>query len=129
VDQAKRYYFQVASSYLDSGATNLDHKELLSDRGFLVYVTRAYPPVIPYVKGFHLTAEMWRDDRDADGWKLPDKMRGEKATVVDELRAGADDDAVTMGHVARKSGVDTPRAPSNGLTPPAPIGFGLICWH
>jgi hypothetical protein len=52
---------------LDSGATDLDHKELLSDRGFLVYVTRDYPPMIPYVKGFHLTAEMWRGNRDADG--------------------------------------------------------------
>ena len=44
---------------LEKGAMELEHKELLSDRGFLVYVTRAYPPMIPYFKGFHLTAEMW----------------------------------------------------------------------
>ena len=56
---------------LDRGAKNLSHKELLSDRGFLVYVTRAHPAMIPYVMGFHLTAEMWRGDRDEEGWKLP----------------------------------------------------------
>ena len=36
----------------------LSHKELLSDRGFLVYFTRMYPAMIPYLKGFHLTIEM-----------------------------------------------------------------------
>ena len=33
----------------------LSPKELLSDRGFLVYVTRTYPAMVPYLKGFHLT--------------------------------------------------------------------------
>ncbi len=37
----------------------LAHKELLSDRGFLVYVTRTYPALVPYLKAFHLTIEMW----------------------------------------------------------------------
>jgi hypothetical protein len=103
---------------LDSGATDLDHKELLSDRGFLVYVTRDYPPMIPYVKGFHLTAEMWRGNRDADGWKLPDKARDVDHSPI--LDVDDNDDAVTVRHVGRKSGAEVPRAPSNGLTPPAP---------
>ena len=55
---------------LDTSHTQLSHKELLSDRGFLVYATRSYPAMIPYLKGFHLTAEMWRGGRDVDGWKL-----------------------------------------------------------
>ena len=50
----------------------LVHKELFSDRGFLVYVTRTYPAMIPYLKGFHLTIEMWRGGRDLEGWKLRD---------------------------------------------------------
>ena len=54
------------------GATGRDHKELLSDRGFLVYVTRTYPSIIPYLKGFHLTIKMWRGGRDLEGWKLRD---------------------------------------------------------
>ncbi len=45
----------------------LPHKELLADRGFLFYVTRTYPAMVPYLKGFHLTIEMWRGGRDAEG--------------------------------------------------------------
>ncbi len=26
--------------------------------------------MVPYLKGFHLTIEMWRGGRDVDGWKL-----------------------------------------------------------
>ena len=55
---------------LDKGSPNLSHKELLSDRGFLVYVTRTYPAMVPYLKGFHLTIEMWQCEQDAEGWKL-----------------------------------------------------------
>lgn len=28
----------------------LSHKELLSDRGFLMYVTRTYPAMVPYLR-------------------------------------------------------------------------------
>ena len=28
--------------------------------------------MIPYLKGFHLTIEMWRAGRDSEGWKLRD---------------------------------------------------------
>lgn len=45
---------------LEGGDTEQDHSELMSDRGFLVHVTRAYPAMVPYMKGFHLTVEMWR---------------------------------------------------------------------
>ncbi len=40
----------------------LSHKELLLDRGFLVYVTRTYPAMVLYLKGFHLTIEMCKVD-------------------------------------------------------------------
>ena len=39
---------------LDPSQT-LSHEELLSDRGFLL----TYPAMVPYLKGFHLTIEMW----------------------------------------------------------------------
>jgi hypothetical protein len=48
----------------------LSHKEMLSNQGFLVYVTGSYPLMVPYLKGFHLTIEMWCGGRDVDGWKL-----------------------------------------------------------
>lgn len=47
----------------------LDYKRLESDRGKLVYGTRGYPFMKPYLKGIHHTLESWRDDRDPGGWK------------------------------------------------------------
>ena len=56
---------------LEAGETMVSHSDLISDRGFLVYVTRTYPCMIPYLKGWHLTADHWRGGRDSEGWKLP----------------------------------------------------------
>ena len=55
---------------LEAGAMEGNYKEMQSDRGFLVYVSQAYPAMKPYLKGFHLSLEMWRGDRDSEGWKL-----------------------------------------------------------
>jgi hypothetical protein len=103
-------------SELDSGVENLDHKDFISDRGFVTYVTRAYPAMIPYVKGFHLTAEMWRGNRDEEGWKLPVTERAD----VHDCQGEIDDDEAMSGHVTRKSTPKTLTAPPSGLTPPAP---------
>ena len=48
-----------------------DHKQMLSDRGFLVYIARAYPGMRPYLKGIHLTVDSWRPGRNQEGWKDP----------------------------------------------------------
>ena len=72
--QKMKTILQKLASVLDGGAKELNHSELISDTGFLVYVTRTYPSMIPYLKGFHLTAHMWRGDRDEEGWKLPPKQ-------------------------------------------------------
>jgi hypothetical protein len=48
----------------------LDMKILLQQRGFLQYVTRTYPAMAPYMKGFHNTIDSWRVNRDDDDWKL-----------------------------------------------------------
>jgi len=104
---------------LKEGVTNLPHKELLSDRGFLVYVTRAYPSLIPYIKGFHLTVEMWRGNRDDEGWKLPvpsQEKENVKSTSADE----DDEDAAVVRFRTQKKTQDVPRAPESGFTPPAP---------
>jgi hypothetical protein len=110
------------SDRLKSGVNELNHKELLSERGFMVYVTRAYPPLIPYMKGFHLTAEMWRGNRDAEGWKLPPKLA---ATQTEATTAGLvldqDEDEAAVRHFIRHQlGVETPYAPATGTTTPAP---------
>ncbi len=55
---------------LEQGETNLDFKQLRSDRGFMVYVTQAYPGMKPYLKGFHLSLETWREGCNSEGWKI-----------------------------------------------------------
>jgi hypothetical protein len=49
----------------------LEHSELERIRGFLVYVTRTYKALMPYLKGLHLTLDSWRENRNDDGWRLP----------------------------------------------------------
>jgi hypothetical protein len=46
-----------------------NHKLLEQYRGFLVYVTRTYPIMVPYLKGLHLTLDSWRKGSAAKGWK------------------------------------------------------------
>ena len=48
----------------------INYKELEKRRGFLVYVSRTYPSMVPYLKGIHQTLDGWRPGRDNDGWKL-----------------------------------------------------------
>ena len=47
----------------------LDHKQLERDRGFLIYLSRTYRSMCPYLKGIHLTLDSWRKGRDNEGWK------------------------------------------------------------
>ena len=49
---------------LASGKTELAHKELLLEQGFLVYIICTYPTMVPYLKGFHLTIEILRGGRN-----------------------------------------------------------------
>ena len=102
-----------------AGNEELDHKELLSDRGFLVYVTRAYPGMVPYLKGFHLTIEMWRGNRDAEGWKLPSKQLQALVTADNHL-GPIDDEEAEMSYLMQTKVKPTLRAPSNGSTPIVP---------
>ena len=55
---------------IEDGERSVDHAELASDRGFLVYLSQAYPALAPYMKGIHLTLESWQGGWDAEGWKL-----------------------------------------------------------
>ncbi len=48
------------------------HNTLERHRGFLVYVSRTYPMMVPYLKGIHLTLDSWRPWRSPDGWKIVD---------------------------------------------------------
>jgi hypothetical protein len=65
-----RKWWDLLNDSKEGEDLRLSHKELLLDRGFLVYVTRTYPAMVPYLKGFHLTIKTWRGGRDSEGWKL-----------------------------------------------------------
>jgi len=55
-------------------------KELERIRGFLVYTSRTYTSMVPFLKGIHLTLDGWRRGRDSEGWK---RMRMEDDGEVD----------------------------------------------
>jgi hypothetical protein len=53
-----------------SPAGTLPHKQAERIRGFLIYVSRTYKAMVPYLKGLHLTLDFWRANRDEEGWSL-----------------------------------------------------------
>ena len=115
---------------LVSSDPQLSHKELLSDRGFLVYITRTYPAMTPYLKGFHLTIEMWRGGRDAEGWKLKKEsedcsdlqsIEDEEGSVGSEGSVETVADAELAGAAHHLLCAPTRLyAPADGITKPAP---------
>jgi hypothetical protein len=48
----------------------MNHKVLERIRGFLIYVLRTYPPMVPFIKVLNLTIDNWRPDQEGEGWKL-----------------------------------------------------------
>ena len=103
---------------LEAGRTDLDFKKLRSDRGFLVYVTQAYPGMKPYLKGFHLSLESWREGRDAEGWKL--RSGGWDANFDEESEmAAVKGDLMTLS--GSPDGAENRNmGPSSGLTKAVP---------
>ena len=100
---------------LDTGELELDHTELRSDKGLMVYVTQSYPAMKPYMKGFHLSMETWRSGRDSEGWKLPPGSREEEYH----------DDSEEWMEMARTAGSDEapivpPSDPASGRTRAVP---------
>jgi hypothetical protein len=88
-DKARRLVDETVEEAKSSADGLLDRKKLESVRGFLLYVTRTYPSVVPYLKGFHNTLDGWRKDRDGEGWKIIKKIEAEEDDLGDE-DAGAE---------------------------------------
>ena len=49
--------------------TVLNYKQLERDNLFLIYLSRTYRSMIPYLKGIHLSLDSWREGSDMNGWK------------------------------------------------------------
>jgi len=52
-------------------------KDLERVVGFLVYVSKTYTYMVPYLKGIYLTLNSWREGRDKMGWKILKQQRDE----------------------------------------------------
>ena len=46
-------------------------KELERNVGFLVQISVAFQSMKPFLRGFYLTSNSWREDRSSEGWKMP----------------------------------------------------------
>jgi len=48
---------------------NVNRKELEKDIVLFMHVTMTYDNLTPYLKGFYLTLNLWRGQRNKEGWK------------------------------------------------------------
>jgi hypothetical protein len=90
----------------------------------------------PYLKGFHLTIEMWRGGHDIEGWKVQDNTSAGSSASLDSLgitKAGmrgrdlsladqVDNEGVANAahRVRLKTGNGHLHAPEDGFTTPVP---------
>jgi hypothetical protein len=61
---------------IEADPTRIPRKCLEQVRSFLQYVTPTYSGMNPYLIGFHLTIDVWRNNRDEDGWKQKPPKKG-----------------------------------------------------
>jgi hypothetical protein len=67
-----RYWRQIGGEAMREKPSDnvwVDRKMLEKDTGFLVHVMMTFENLRPYLKGFYLTMNGWRYDRDPTGWK------------------------------------------------------------
>ena len=69
-EKAKEFLHWVWDS-IEKGNGLLERKRFRSGKGFLVHMSTCYEYIQPYLKGFHLSEDAWRADRDSEGWKVP----------------------------------------------------------
>ena len=62
-----REWIRKLNMWLEEGGP-LNFKELERMRGFLIYVSRTYTAMTPYLKGLHQTIDSWRPFIREDGW-------------------------------------------------------------
>ena len=83
-DKTKTWIAWVLKHVMDK--KGLNYKDLLSCRGFLIYVSRTYTPFKPYLRGLHKTIDSWRPFRDKDGWKLMESVIAAKVLEDDYVK-------------------------------------------
>ena len=69
-NRAKEILHRWKEEFLNSNEPHLNHKELEKDLGFLVHLAMTYANIKPFLRGFYLTLNSWREGRNKAGWKL-----------------------------------------------------------
>ena len=64
----------------------LDRKQLEKETGFLKHLAMTFDETTPFLKGFYLTLNSWRPQRDDEDWKLTNKAW--KELLFDRLERG-----------------------------------------
>ena len=83
---------EMCKSHSTPPALNFKHLE--RGRGFLVYLSRTYPSIVPYLKGIHLTLDTWRPGRGKDGWKKPKASAKDEASFLEGDEDYTEDDVL-----------------------------------
>jgi hypothetical protein len=72
-DKGREILIKLGNEIAESTDGKVDYKNLERGRGFMIHVSVTYPQVTPFLKGWHLTIDSWRANRQVDGWKMSSK--------------------------------------------------------
>lgn len=84
-DKGKKIITDIELQMNQGKNAKLDYKMLEKGVGFLVYLSRTYPAIFPYLKGIYHTMNIWRGGRDQDGWKIPDAELEELLQLEEDI--------------------------------------------
>ncbi|KAI2505417.1 hypothetical protein MHU86_9030 [Fragilaria crotonensis] len=73
-----------------AGRPLLNHKDLERTTGFLNHLSMTFEEVTPFLKGFYLTLNSWRPQRDQDDWKMSDKRWEAEGDGAQEVEISQD---------------------------------------
>ena len=81
-DKAKDFLRWVEAA-LQCSEPLLDRARFISGTGFLVHMSMTYDFMQPHLKGFHLSADAWRPNRNPAGWKTRDPKGGPATSTTE----------------------------------------------
>ena len=77
---------QESIKLAEGGRPLIDRKQLEKETGFLNHLAMTFDVVSPFLKGFYLTLNSWRSQRDEGDWKVSDKRW--KRLLFDQFEKG-----------------------------------------
>ena len=68
-DKAKLMIKHWYEEVIENKSATVNAGQMERDVGFLVHMSRTFPAIFPYLKGFYLTLNSWHTGRNDEGWK------------------------------------------------------------